>query len=188
MVQLDWPLSVQCRPPRRRFKCALPGRNDLCLSAGRKLHNDHHPGHEKYQDKYELKLRRYVLDQHIAALERRIPRELRNANELEKKSAKLHAKSNELGVRARAATRKEAVPAITHCISSDLISPALNYPARMKCPHCGKRIPDSLVRSHMGELGRKTLAKHGSSYFKALQSKRKTRAGGRPRTKKNKSL
>jgi len=27
-----------------------------------KLHNSHHPGHEKYRDENELKLRRYVVD------------------------------------------------------------------------------------------------------------------------------
>jgi hypothetical protein len=72
-----------------------------------KFHNCHHAGHEKYQDEPELKLRHYVLDQHMAALEHRIPTELKHANELIKKSAKLHTKSEELDAKARAATRKK---------------------------------------------------------------------------------
>jgi hypothetical protein len=71
------------------------------------LHNNHHPDHEKYQDQFELKLRHYVLDEHMAVLEHRMPAELRHANELLQKSAALHAKSRELDAKVRAATRKK---------------------------------------------------------------------------------
>jgi len=107
MVQLDWPLLFNAGS-------LVDGSNVHCLAEmifayqqAVKLHNGHQPGHKKYQDKYELNLRRYVLDQQIAALEHRIPTELRHANELTKKSANLHAKSKKLDVRSRAATRKK---------------------------------------------------------------------------------
>ena len=57
----------------------------------------------------------------------------------------------------------------------------------MKCPHCGKTIPDKLVVTEAGRIGGKKTAKRGSDYFKQLQAKRKKRKGGRPpKTKKSK--
>ena len=51
----------------------------------------------------------------------------------------------------------------------------------MKCPHCGKPISDKLVRQRLGEMtGRKIARERGPEYFRELQAKRKTRAGGRP--------
>ena len=51
----------------------------------------------------------------------------------------------------------------------------------LKCPHCGKGIPDKLVMAEVGHLGGSTTAKRGPEYFRQLQAKRKTRGGGRPR-------
>lgn len=54
-----------------------------------------------------------------------------------------------------------------------------------RCPHCGKSIPAKLVAEHTGREGGKKLAEErGPDYFRKLQSKRKTRAGGRPPSKK----
>jgi len=51
----------------------------------------------------------------------------------------------------------------------------------LKCPHCGKPIPDSVVTAHAGMIGGKKIAKRGPEYFRQLQARRKTHAGGRPR-------
>jgi hypothetical protein len=50
----------------------------------------------------------------------------------------------------------------------------------LKCPHCGKPIPDSVVTAYSGKIGGKQTAKRGPEYFRQLQAKRTTRAGGRP--------
>src|SRR5438094_14374 len=93
MVRFDAQLLFAAR-------CLLDGSNvnrlkEMILSYGRAvdLHNSHRLGHEKYQREYEVKLRGYVLDQHIAALEHRIATGLRHANELIEKSAGLLVKS-----------------------------------------------------------------------------------------------
>jgi len=107
MVQLDTRLLLEAGR-------LVDGSNVHCLAEmifayqqAVKLHNCQHPGHEKYQDQYELTLRRYVLDRHLAELEHRILAELRHANELIGKSAKLQAKSKELDRIARAATKNK---------------------------------------------------------------------------------
>jgi hypothetical protein len=51
----------------------------------------------------------------------------------------------------------------------------------MNCPHCGKRIPDSLITARSGQIGGKKTAKRGSAYFKRIAAMRKTHAGGRPK-------
>jgi hypothetical protein len=57
----------------------------------------------------------------------------------------------------------------------------------LKCPHCGKSIPNEFIASHLGTLsGNKLAAERGPEYFKQLQAKRKKRAGGRPPAKKTK--
>ena len=50
----------------------------------------------------------------------------------------------------------------------------------MKCPHCGKTIPEKLIVAESGRIGGKKTAKRGPEYFRQLQAKRKTKAGGRP--------
>lgn len=50
----------------------------------------------------------------------------------------------------------------------------------MRCPHCGKSIPDKLVVTAAGRIGGKKTAKRGSEYFRQLQAKRKQHKGGRP--------
>jgi len=50
----------------------------------------------------------------------------------------------------------------------------------MKCPHCGKIIPKSLIVKESGRIGGKKTAQRGPEYFRALQARRKTKAGGRP--------
>jgi hypothetical protein len=156
MVQLDWPLLFNAGR-------LVDGSNVHCLAEmifayqqAVKLHNGHHPGHEKYQDESELKLRGYVIDQNTAALEHRIPSELRHANELIKKSAELHAKSNEL-----------------------------EYPAGiLKCPKCAASIPDKRVLRRCAEIANRALVKKmGPEHFREMQAKRKHRRGGRPPNK-----
>jgi hypothetical protein len=51
----------------------------------------------------------------------------------------------------------------------------------LKCPHCGKSIPDSLVTAYSGKIGGRKTAERGSEYFRELQARRKTHKGGRPR-------
>jgi hypothetical protein len=51
----------------------------------------------------------------------------------------------------------------------------------MKCPHCGKRIPDKVVSEEAGRIGGREIAKRGPEYFRQLQARRKIRGGGRPR-------
>ena len=107
MVQLDWPLL---------FNAArlVDGSNVHCLAEmifayqqAVKLHNGHHPGHETYQRESELRLRRYVLDHKMAALEQRTATGLRQAKPLIEKSTGLRAKGKGLDTRARATTRKK---------------------------------------------------------------------------------
>jgi hypothetical protein len=162
MVQLDWPLLFNAGRLVDGSKVHCLAEMIFAYQQAVKLHNGHHSGHEKYQDESELKLRRYVIDQNIAALEHRIPTELRHANELIKKSAELHANL------------------------TDLFSPSINYPAAMlKCPNCAASIPDKLVLNRCAEIASRALAKQrGSEYFRELQAKRKTRGGGRPPAKK----
>jgi hypothetical protein len=50
----------------------------------------------------------------------------------------------------------------------------------MKCPHCGKTIPRNVIVQESGRIGGKKIAKRGPEYFRQLQAKRKTKAGGRP--------
>jgi formylmethanofuran dehydrogenase subunit B len=50
----------------------------------------------------------------------------------------------------------------------------------LKCPHCGKSIPDSIISAHAGKIGGKKTAKRGPEYFRQLQAMRKERKGGRP--------
>jgi hypothetical protein len=52
----------------------------------------------------------------------------------------------------------------------------------MKCPHCGKNIPKSVIVAESGRIGgKRTLANRGPEYFAQIQAMRKTRAGGRPK-------
>jgi len=54
----------------------------------------------------------------------------------------------------------------------------------LKCPKCGHAINDKIVLGRCAQIANEALmAKKGPDYFKELQAKRKTRAGGRPRTK-----
>lgn len=54
----------------------------------------------------------------------------------------------------------------------------------MECPHCGKPIPDEWILRAAGEITGMRLSKErGPEYFRKIQAKRKTRAGGRPRKK-----
>jgi len=50
----------------------------------------------------------------------------------------------------------------------------------MKCPHCGKTIPKKLIVAESGRIGGKKTAQRGPEYFRELQARRKTKAGGRP--------
>jgi hypothetical protein len=54
----------------------------------------------------------------------------------------------------------------------------------MNCPHCGKRIPDSLITARSGQIGGKKTAKRGPEYFRKIASMRRTHAGGRPKNEK----
>jgi hypothetical protein len=54
----------------------------------------------------------------------------------------------------------------------------------MKCPHCGKTIPKALIVRESGRIGGSITAKRGPEYFREIQAKRQTRAGGRPRKDK----
>lgn len=54
----------------------------------------------------------------------------------------------------------------------------------LRCPHCGKSIPDSVVTAYSGSIGRKKTAKRRPEYFRQLQARRKTHAGGRPTSNK----
>jgi len=64
-------------------------------------------------------------------------------------------------------------------------SKTAKLPPVLKCPKCGTTIPDSMVATRMAEkAGKKLAATKGSDYFRELQSRRKTRAGGRPPLKK----
>lgn len=59
-------------------------------------------------------------------------------------------------------------------------------PKNLKCPHCGKTIPEAIVSEHIRERARKTgsvggkklATERGPEYFKNLQAKRKTKSGG----------
>jgi len=65
----------------------------------------------------------------------------------------------------------------------------------LKCPHCGKSIPEDVVTEHMRERARETgrlgglkTAKRGTQFFRKIQAKRKKFSGGRPpKTGKKKS-
>jgi hypothetical protein len=50
----------------------------------------------------------------------------------------------------------------------------------LKCPHCGKDIPDRLVVQRAGQIGGKKTAKRGSEYFRKIAAMRKEFKGGRP--------
>lgn len=50
----------------------------------------------------------------------------------------------------------------------------------MKCPHCHKTIPRKFIVAESGRIGGKKTAQRGPDYFRELQAKRKTKAGGRP--------
>jgi hypothetical protein len=57
----------------------------------------------------------------------------------------------------------------------------------LKCPHCGKSIPNEVIASHLGTIsGNKLATERGPDYFRKLQAKRKKRAGGRPPLKSSK--
>jgi hypothetical protein len=58
---------------------------------------------------------------------------------------------------------------------------AVVLPAMLKCPHCGKPIPDALITARSGQIGGKKTAERGSEYFRKIAAMRKTRAGGRPK-------
>ncbi len=52
-------------------------------------------------------------------------------------------------------------------------------PKKLKCPHCGKTIPNDVIAAHLGQLsGKKLASERGPDYFRKLQAKRKTRSGG----------
>jgi hypothetical protein len=60
-------------------------------------------------------------------------------------------------------------------------------PKKFKCPHCGKAISPRVFAEFTGRIGGKKLAAtKGADYFRKLQAKRKTRAGGRPPEKEEK--
>jgi len=48
-----------------------------------------------------------------------------------------------------------------------------------KCPHCGKRIPNSLITAHSGKIGGEKTAKRGPDYFRKIAAMRKEFRGGR---------
>jgi hypothetical protein len=50
----------------------------------------------------------------------------------------------------------------------------------LKCPHCGKHIPNKLVTAHSGRVGGKKTAKRGSDYFRKIAAMRTEFKGGRP--------
>ncbi|MBI2815812.1 MAG: hypothetical protein HYX72_02615 [Acidobacteria bacterium] len=58
---------------------------------------------------------------------------------------------------------------------------AMLYSSPMKCPHCGKKISDSMVAAEAGRLGGKKTAKRGPEYFREIAAKRKSFKGGRPK-------
>lgn len=51
----------------------------------------------------------------------------------------------------------------------------------LKCPHCGKEIPDELVVRRAGQIGGKKTAKRGAEYFRKIAAMRKKFKGGRPK-------
>jgi len=53
-----------------------------------------------------------------------------------------------------------------------------------RCPHCGKPIATEQIAAHMGKVSAKKM-KRGPEFFRQMQAKRKTRAGGRPPAKKS---
>jgi hypothetical protein len=55
----------------------------------------------------------------------------------------------------------------------------------LKCPHCGKPVPDSLVVKRAGEIGGRKTAKRGAEYFRKIAAMRKEFKGGRPRKKRD---
>jgi hypothetical protein len=55
----------------------------------------------------------------------------------------------------------------------------------LRCPHCGKPVPDSLIVKRAGQIGGNKTAKRGAEYFKKIAAMRKKFKGGRPPKKKN---
>jgi hypothetical protein len=54
----------------------------------------------------------------------------------------------------------------------------------MVFPHCGRRLSDKWILEMAGKItGTRMAREWGTDYFRKLQEKRKTRAGGRPRKK-----
>jgi len=51
----------------------------------------------------------------------------------------------------------------------------------LKCPHCDKPIPDSVVTAYSGKIGGRETAKRGPEYFRKIAGMRKNRKGGRPK-------
>jgi hypothetical protein len=52
----------------------------------------------------------------------------------------------------------------------------------LRCPHCGKPVPDRLVVAEAGRIGGTKVARErGPEFYRKLQAMRKHRGGGRPR-------